>query len=90
MQIYHFSHAAKTNPIKPNFRQEMPKMTYLPSCLKLHYIGTVKAIQLGTSHNLIAILVMGKSRINRRVFYLDSPCCFGYSISCFIVRLIGV
>ena len=27
----------KTNPNKPNFRQEMPKMPYLPACVKRHY-----------------------------------------------------
>ena len=27
----------KTNPNKPNFRQEMPKMHYLPACVKRHY-----------------------------------------------------
>ena len=29
----------KTNPNKPNFHQEMPKMLYLPACLKRHYAG---------------------------------------------------
>jgi len=27
----------KTNPIKPNFRQEMPKMPYLPALLYLRF-----------------------------------------------------
>ncbi len=33
---------------KANFRQEMPKMPYLPACVKRHYAGTVKAMQPGT------------------------------------------
>ncbi len=38
----------KTNPNKANFRQEMPKMPYLPTCVKRHYVGTVKTMQPGT------------------------------------------
>jgi hypothetical protein len=37
-----------SKPIKANFRQEMPKMPYLPACVKRHYAGTVKAMQPGT------------------------------------------
>ena len=37
-----------SNPIKLNFRQEMPKKPYLPACVKRHYAGTVKAMQPGT------------------------------------------
>jgi len=37
-----------SNPIKGNFRQEMPKKPYLPACVKRHYAGTVKAMQPGT------------------------------------------
>ncbi len=41
-----------SNPIKPNFRQEMPKMPYLPACVKRHYAGTVKeAIFVKTNQN---------------------------------------
>ncbi len=38
----------KQTQFKPNFRQEMPKMSYLPACVKRHYAGTVKAMQPGT------------------------------------------
>jgi hypothetical protein len=48
-----------SNPIKPNFRQEMPKMPYLPACLKRHYAGTVKeAIFVTTNQNASKWLAM--------------------------------
>ncbi len=33
------SGSKKTNQIKSNFRQEMPKMPYLPACVKRHYVS---------------------------------------------------
>ncbi len=49
----------KTNPNKANFRQEMPKMPYLPACVKRHYAGTVKeAIFVTTNQNASKWLAM--------------------------------
>jgi len=48
MKINAAGGSGKTKPIKANFRQEMPKMPYLPACVKRHYAGTVKAMQPGT------------------------------------------
>ena len=68
MKINPIGHLVKTNPIKPNFRQEMPKMPYLPACVKRHYASTVKSMQ-----------PVVKIRANSWLFSLDVFGRFGHT-----------